>query len=134
MGIVDLAHICFTVTDLETSIAFYQDKLGFAPAFDFVNDKGERFGVYLHIGGRSFIELFAGKPGQPAQGQSYKHFCLEVDEINVTASDLRSKGIEVSEVKMGSDNSWQAWLSDPDGNRIELHQYTHRSRQNVCLE
>jgi hypothetical protein len=35
----------------------------------------------------------------------------------------------VGEVKMGSDHSWQAWLADPDGNRIELHAYTPESNQ-----
>lgn len=128
--IVGLAHICFIVSDLDKSIAFYKDILGFSPAFDFINDKGERFGIYLHIGGRNFIELFIGKP-QPDQNQSYRHFCLEVDDIHQTVSKLRSNGVDVSDVKMGSDNSWQAWLSDPDGNRIELHQYTKESKQNV---
>jgi len=134
MGITGIAHICFTVADLEASIAFYRDKLGLTPAFDFINDKGERFGVYLHVGGRNFIELFAGKLDQPAKGQTYRHFCLEVDDINAVASDLRAKGVQVSDVKMGSDNSWQAWISDPDGNRIELHHYTPESKQNVCLK
>jgi len=129
--IVGLAHVCFTVSDLEKSLEFYENKLGFKFCFDFVNDKGERFGVYLHIGGRNFIELFIGKPEPPDQKQSYRHFCLEVDDIQETVSKLRSNGVDVSEVKMGSDNSWQAWLSDPDGNRIELHQYTKESKQNV---
>ena len=132
--IVGLAHICFTVSNLEESINFYKDKLGLSPAFDFINDKNERFGIYLHIGGRSFIELFKGNPEQSEQKQSYKHFCLEVDDIQSTASELRKRGIEVSEVKMGSDNSWQAWISDPDGNRIELHQYTPESKQNAGLK
>jgi glyoxylase I family protein len=131
--IVGLAHICFTVSNLEESINFYKDKLGLSPAFDFINDKNERFGIYLHIGGRSFIELFKGNSEQSEQKQSYKHFCLEVDDIQSTASELRKRGVEVSEVKMGSDNSWQAWLSDPDGNRIELHQYTPESKQNAGL-
>jgi glyoxylase I family protein len=132
--ITGLAHICFGVSDLEESIAFYRDKLGLSPAFDFINDKGERFGIYLHIGGRNFIELFKGTPEQLDPKQSYKHFCLEVDDIQSTASEIRKHGVEVSEVKMGGDNSWQAWLSDPDGNRIELHQYTPNSKQNIGLK
>ncbi len=129
--IMGLAHICHTVTDLEASIDFYENKLGFSHAFDFINDEGKRFGVYLHIGGRNFIELFTGKVDREAKGGSYRHCCLEVDDINATASELRNNGVEVSEVKMGSDNSWQAWLTDPDGNRMELHQYTPTSKQNV---
>ena len=131
--ITGLAHVCFTVSNLEASIDFYQNKLGFSHAFDFINDEGKRFGVYLHIGGRNFIEMFVGNVNAEAKGHSYRHCCLEVDDINATATELRSQGVEVSEVKMGSDNSWQAWLTDPDGNRIELHQYTPKSKQNVSL-
>jgi len=128
-----LAHICFTVSNLEESIAFYKDKLGLSPAFDFINDNNERFGIYLHIGERNFIELFKGNSDKSDQKGSYKHFCLEVDDINAIADDLKKKGVDVTEVKMGSDHGWQAWLSDPDGNRIELHQYTPESKQNVSL-
>jgi len=132
--IVGLAHVCYTVNDLEASIDFYQNKLGFSHAFDFVNDEGRRFGVYLHIGGRNFIELFEGKVDRSVKGYSYRHYCLEVDNIEDIASELRGRGVEVTQVKMGSDNSWQAWLTDPDGNRIELHQYTRESKQNISLK
>ena len=132
--ITGLAHICFTVSNLEESIEFYKDKLGLSPVFDFRNDKDEMTGIYLHIGGRSFIELFKSNPEKPDQKQSYKHFCLEVDDIQSTADNLRKNGVEVTEVKMGSDHSWQAWLADPDGNRIELHQYTSDSKQNAGLK
>jgi len=124
-----LAHICFVVHDLDAAIAFYRDRLGFTPAFDFTNEKGERYGVYMRIGGRSFIELFRGEPEARSAKQSYQHFCLEVADIQCTVRELRQAGVEVSEVKMGADNSWQAWLQDPDGNRIELHQYTAESWQ-----
>jgi predicted enzyme related to lactoylglutathione lyase len=86
------------------------------------------------VGERNFIELFQCKVDRSVEGYSYRHFCLEVDDINVTAPELRERGVEVTEVKMGSDNSWQAWLTDPDGNRIELHQYTRESKQNISLK
>ena len=46
-----------------------------------------------------------------------------------TVKELRDKGIEVSEPKLGKDRSWQAWITDPDGNRIELHDYNPDSKQ-----
>jgi len=70
-----LAHVCFTVRDLSASIAFYCDTLGFTPAFDFLNDQGVRFGAYLHVAGRTFIELFQAEKIQPARGQSFQHIC-----------------------------------------------------------
>jgi catechol 2,3-dioxygenase-like lactoylglutathione lyase family enzyme len=127
--ITNLAHVCFTVSDLERSIRFYQDSLGLSPAFDFTNPEGKRFGVYLTLGGRNFIELFTGQLAQPAEGQSFRHICLEVDDILTTVSELKGKGVEVSEPKLGMDHSWQAWITDPDGNRIELHDYTPESWQ-----
>ena len=123
-----LAHICFVVADLQRSIDFY-GSLELEPAFYFTNEQGQRTGAYLSIGGRSFIELFAGTVQRPGEGTSYRHFCLEVEDARTTASALRDTGIGVSDVVLGTDQSWQCWLSDPDGNRIELHQYTDASWQ-----
>jgi glyoxylase I family protein len=123
-----LAHICFSVRDLDVSLAFYRDVLGLPHAFDLNHDEdGRRLGSYLHAGGRVFIELFPGEPG--ARGGSYQHFCLEVDNIEATVAQLREAGTTVSDPVMGIDHSWQAWLKDPDGNSIELHSYTPDSNQ-----
>jgi catechol 2,3-dioxygenase-like lactoylglutathione lyase family enzyme len=132
--ITGMAHACFTVSDLDASIHFYQDLLGLKPAFDFRREDGTRFGLYLHLGGRAFIELFQGQLGERAEGQSYRHICLEVDDIESTVADLRARGVEVSDPKLGGDQSWQAWIADPDGNRIELHAYTPESWQAPHLE
>jgi catechol 2,3-dioxygenase-like lactoylglutathione lyase family enzyme len=132
--ITGMAHACFTVSDLERSLAFYRDALGLKPAFDFINDDGRRFGIYLHLGGRNFVELFEGQLGERVEGQSYRHICLEVDDIESTVRTLRDRGIETSDPKLGTDRSWQAWITDPDGNRIELHHYTAESKQAPHLE
>ena len=124
-----LAHVCFTVRDLAASEAFYCRKLGMKRAFDFVNDEGVRFGVYIHAGGRTFVELFVGEvAGQAAEG-SYRHFCLEVDDFDATVAEMRGRGVELTAPQLGSDGSWQCWTADPDGNRIELHGYTPDSKQ-----
>ena len=123
-----LAHLCLVVRDLETSEAFYCGSLGLKPAFEFRNDRGERFGLYLHLGGRSFLELFRGEP-RPVENASFAHFCLEADDLEATVAALRERGLEITTPALGSDGSWQAWLADPDGNRIELHMYTPESKQ-----
>ncbi len=132
--ITNIAHVCFTVSDLQASIAFYRDKLGLAPAFDFVNEKGERYGIYLHVGGRGFIELFQGDLAQRAEGQPYRHLCLEVEDFDGTVAELRSRGVEVTRVGIASDKSHQAWIADPDNNVIELLGYTPESRQTPWLK
>jgi len=128
-----LAHVCYTVSDLERSLAFYCDTLGLTPAFEFIRPTGEKYGQYIHVGGRGFIELFQGELGELAEKQPYRHLCLEVADMEHTVSALRARGVEVSEIKTGTDRSLQAWISDPDGNRIELHGYTPESKQNGWL-
>ncbi len=129
-----LAHLCFVVKDLAGAEAFYRDVLGFETAFEFVNDKGRRFGVYLKISGRNFIELFEGKGPKQREGLGYHHLCLETDDIEATVRQLREKGVEVSDPKfMEADGSFQAWLADSEGNKIELHQYTDKSKQTPWL-
>ncbi len=127
--ITGIAHVCFTVSDLDASVAFYVEGLGLTHAFDFLRDSGERYGVYLKAGNRTFVELFVGEVAAAADGQSYRHFCLEVDDLAATVAEFRGRGVEVTAPKLGSDHSWQSWLTDPDGNRIELHQYTPESQQ-----
>ena len=124
-----VAHVCYVVEDLDRAVDFYQNKLGLAEMFDFVHPDGVKFGVYLGAGNRTFVELFVGNHVPANDQQSYKHVCFEVDDIEATVAELKAKGVEVGPIKMGSDNSWQAWLADPDGNRIELHCYTPESRQ-----
>ena len=127
--IAGIAHVCYGVSDLEASIAFYCDKLGLEPAFDFRRPDGTKFGQYIHAGGRCFIELFVGDVQGTVEGQSYRHLCLEVEDIEYSVATLRERGVEVTDIKMGSDNAQQAWITDPDGNRIELHGYTNNSKQ-----
>lgn len=131
--ITGFAHVCYTVTDLDRSVEFFQGILGFPCVFDFRDDEGKRRGVYLKTGPRSFIELFVGEGCGGVAGQSYRHICLEVDDMEATVSDLRAKGVEVGPIATGTDKSLQAWLQDPDGNRIELHQYTPDSWQTPHL-
>ncbi|NQU45126.1 VOC family protein [bacterium] len=132
--ITGIAHVCFTVDDLDRALDFYENKLGLRHAFDFLNDANERFGCYLYVGHRNFIEIFQRKHRPPDDTRSYKHLCLEVDDIEETITDLREKGVDVTPAKLGGDYSWQAWITDPDGNRIELHGYTPESRQGIVWE
>jgi len=130
--ITALAHVCVLSHDLQTTEKFYCDGLGLKKQFSFIKDD-EIVGFYLNFGNDSFIEIFkTDKPLTESDNTAIKHVCLEVDDIHATIERLRSKGIEVSDKKMGADQSWQAWLKDPSGMPIELHEYTEQSSQKTC--
>lgn len=125
-----VAHVCFHVADLDASVAFYRDILGLPPSFWFYDEHGERFGVYIHVGERTFLELFQGKPQSGNGHPSYAHFCIEVPDLEAAVEAIQARGgTTLGEPKVGRDGSGQAWLTDPDGNRIELHHYTAESLQ-----
>ena len=107
---------------------------GLRRAFELRRPDGTWHGQYIHVGGRNFIELFAGNLSDKAEGQSYGHICLEVEDIERTVSVLTERGVECTPIKLGGDGAYQSWLADPDGNRIELHQYTPEAKQGGFLE
>jgi lactoylglutathione lyase len=133
-----LSHVCFMTNDLKRQTAFYRDLLGLTVQFRFVNSKGEEFGVYLGCGDTTFIEIFDqvlasrqwGGDVKPLEdGNRYAHYCFEVTGLAELRVTLAGRGVEVGPISEGMDFSHQAWLRDPDGNRIELMEFTHRSRQ-----
>ena len=128
-----IAHLCISVNDLRTMEDFYVQKLGLSKAFDDIDENGRLNSIYLRVGNRAFIEMFGDRAAGDGKGQAYCHICLEVDDMAKTVAEIRARGAEVSEPKLGKDNSWQAWISDPDGNNIELHSYTKESRQTPHL-
>ena len=123
-----LAHVCIGAAGLERTQQFYVDLLGMEIAFEF-RRSGERIGFYLQAGGTSFIEVFAERESPIDDRPRLKHFCLEVEDINALIAKLTAQGVDVSGKKLGADNAWQAWITDPNGLRIELMQYTEDSAQ-----
>jgi hypothetical protein len=42
---------------------------------------------------------------------------------------VRAHGIEITDKKRGVDGTWQAWLADPNGVKLEIFEYTAESLQ-----
>jgi catechol 2,3-dioxygenase-like lactoylglutathione lyase family enzyme len=135
-----LAHCCLFTDQLDAMIAFYRDVLGFPIQFKMHNDDGFAFGYYFATGENTFVEIFDqrgavkqwGGTVQPLRGHAdthYRHFCFEVCGLEEEVAKLEANGIEVRPVKVGMDHSKQAWIKDPDGNDIELMEYTPKSLQ-----
>lgn len=123
-----LAHVCIGAYDLEAVESFYVDGLGMEKAFDFIR-AGQRIGFYLTVGETTFLEVFSTDMAPNDGSALLKHFCLEATDLDAVIRRLTDRGIEVSAKKLGADNSWQAWITDPSGIRIELMQYSENSTQ-----
>jgi glyoxylase I family protein len=114
MRVRGVHHVSINVDDVERAKHFYTEVLGLTeradrPDFGFG-------GAWLDAGGQQ-VHLIASSP-PPAQGQ---HFALQVDDLPSVIAELRSRDVEVTDA-IPVASSFQAFLNDPSGNQIELHQ------------
>ena len=122
MRIQDLHHISISVTDLPRARAFYASVLCLAelprPAFDFD-------GAWFALGDRQ-LHLIVHPPTRTLRGTTAidgrdGHFALRVDDYDRTLSHLRDRGVAVVERRVNATGWAQLFLTDPDGNVIELN-------------
>ena len=120
-------HICLFVSDLERSLDFYCNQLGFTKMFEEDYPQFHLHNVYLRIGPSQFIELFGNLPEIDSSKASIKHFCLHVDDARKAHAELSARGLPVSDVRVGGAKCVMFNLTDPDGNVIEIMELTPES-------
>ncbi len=128
-----IGHIALKVEDMEKSLHFYCDILGFKHAFEIRNDAEEPWIEYLKVAPGQFVELFHGgknKAEAVNDAIGMDHVCFEVEDIQVIAAQLKKNGVTLDvEPTRGKDRNFQCWAKDPDGNRIEFMQLEPDSPQ-----
>ncbi len=93
--------------------------------------------VYFEIAPGQFIEFFPKEEKQePHRGWNqdvgYSHIGILVEDLFETKRELEERGLKfLTEPTIGNSHTWQMWLEDPEGNRIEFMQYTEESFQIV---
>jgi catechol 2,3-dioxygenase-like lactoylglutathione lyase family enzyme len=120
-----LAEVVLTVQDMQASVAFYRDVLG----LQVVSPEDFRGPTFLQAGGgrayvANMIVLAPAKPGTPAYAkpQSLNHIGFEIDPQHFDAEVARLQGLGL-EVRFGKHPlfpSRTAYVTDPDGNEVEL--------------
>jgi catechol 2,3-dioxygenase-like lactoylglutathione lyase family enzyme len=88
--------------------------------------QSELFGFYIKVGNATFIEVFKGDTGPVG---NINHVAIQVTDLDALITRIRTAGFEVTDKSLGADHSWQAWATDPNGIRIEFHEYTPQSSQ-----
>lgn len=119
-----LGHVVFYVKDLERSLVFYRDLLGFTEIGRIFNGLAAAL-----TSGRTHHELLliqvGDAPGPPAgHRRGLYHIGIKVgdslDELRAAKRELESAGVPIDGM---SDHtvSQSLYLRDPDGNEVELY-------------
>jgi lactoylglutathione lyase len=139
LGISGIAHWALKVADLERSLHFYRDTLGFQEMMR-INwpETGKLLLVYLRVTDTQYLELFPNGQGDVAPGEdvtSMHHVCLQVDDMAETVAHLEVIGVPLfRDMQVGLDHNAQCWIKDPDGNRIEFMQMLPGNMQAAAIQ
>jgi lactoylglutathione lyase len=118
-------HVGLRVADLARSIAFYTslgyEVLGDVPA----TELGTL--TMLKLPGDEFValELVHDPHNGRVEHGGLSHLVIHVEDAHATVARLAARGIQTEEPESptGSADFWTAWVTDPDGYRIELVQW-----------
>lgn len=117
-----LQHVALDVSDLERARHFYGVVLGLKeierPAFDF---RGAWYGI-----GDSQLHLLEYPAGRTFRGTTEidtrdGHFAVRVASYTQTLRHLQASGVAYRAVPKGTTSWAQIFVTDPDGNVIELN-------------
>jgi len=118
-------HFGLRVADLERSLAFYT-----AVGYRVIGSVPETpFGslTMLQLPDDDFVTIeLVHDPGNGEEiGNGLNHFVIKVESMAATLTELAARGIDADTPASpdGSDDFRTSWITDPDGNRIELVQW-----------
>ncbi len=120
-------HVEIVPSDVERTIRFYTEVLGFEVKSRQPVDMGPlREVVYLTLGD-TMIELLAATGAEAASTAEwqvgYRALALEVEDMDQTVAYLQERGVPIVWGPVTIGPSKRAEIRDPDGLAIELRQW-----------
>lgn len=141
-------HAAISTPSLERCLSFYTQVLGCEIAWEFgwpagteaadevtgLRDSAARAAM-LRLGD-SYLEVFhfTSPPAPPADPQrpvchyGITHICLEVRDIHAEYARLSAAGMRFHCPPQAQDTGWVTYGHDPDGNVIELLEFSDRGQ------
>jgi lactoylglutathione lyase len=132
MGI-KIGHIALRARELEKTVAFYRDTLGFPEAFRMYDSAGLPNNVHVFVGGDQFLEIFPnGTEEREITGKTIgpAHICFEVDDALKKQEEIHARGAVIDKAAaQGGSKCINFWTHDPDGVSLEFAQLPPESLQ-----
>ena len=149
---LSLMHVSFFTDQMDVIRDFYVNKIGLKEKMivrykRYLGSNNELWAkkaetdpegiciLYFEIAPHQFIEFFPKAEGQEPhretnQDLGYSHFSFEVPNIYKARDELMEAGVSIDcDISKGKSETYQMWIHDPDGNNIEIMQFTENSEQ-----
>lgn len=116
--LLSLGHVTVRSADFDRSERFYCGLLGMHP--------GPRPAIavpgrWFYVGGEAVLHVLPRRAGAPGDGEgAIDHFALNADDLPAFEQRLRAAGQPFEGRRLGDSGTWQIFLTDPDGVRVEL--------------
>lgn len=121
------------VTDIERSVRFYLNGLGFTMKHQWTPEGKLRW-CWLTRGAASIMlqEYLPGRRPEGALGQGVS-LCFQCEDAVALYREFRSRGIEAAEPFVGN-SMWVTVLSDPDGYKLDFESPTDVAEETKLSE
>ncbi len=120
--LLSLGHVTVRSTDFERSKRFYCDLLGMRigprPSIPVP-------GHWLYVGAEAVVHLLprlvtAAPSGRHEADGAIDHFALNAENRPAVEQRLSAAGLAFESRRLADSDTWQIFLRDPDGVRVEL--------------
>lgn len=112
-----------TVNDLQRSLKFYTDVLGFILKEPWKNDKGELTGVMLRAGvcELSLSQDDWAKGRDRKKGEGFRLWCQTAQDVDALAKRVTAAGFRLTEEPKDQWGGRSFSFDDPDGFHLTIH-------------
>lgn len=120
--IQSFSHIYLPVRDIDESIAFYTEKLGFTLLRKYTTSGN--LSAYVNLND-ILLEFSLSQNTPSVDGRSELRIGLIVDDLDATLANLTAKGVVIGREPWQAATFWgrQCQIMDPSGYRISLREY-----------
>jgi catechol 2,3-dioxygenase-like lactoylglutathione lyase family enzyme len=122
LKVISFDHLVLKCADVERALDFYVGTLGLQPVRVDEWRRGQVPFPSVRISAHTLIDLFSGA----SPGTHVDHFCLVIEPVDLDALGLLFPGARRSDQVYGARGLGRSlYVSDPDGNTVELRVYDH---------
>ncbi|MDZ7995132.1 MAG: VOC family protein [Nostoc sp. EfeVER01] len=127
MKTTGIHHVAVICSDYDRSKAFYVETLGFPIIQETFRAARNSYKLDLKVAENTQIELFSfpNPPERPSKPEScgLRHLAFQVDDVEETVFYLKSKGVEVENIRVDEITGKKyTFFKDPDNLPLEIYE------------